>query len=81
VRVVLSDVPADCHAAKLTIVPRGLAAGCPDGSIDQADLAARGAHAIYLRDDAIEIVDAAARIGYRPWAPPALSVNDVGTDQ
>jgi competence protein ComEC len=81
VRVVLLDVPADCKAAELKIIPRGLAAGCPDGSIDQADLAARGAHAIYLRDDAIEVIDAAARIGDRPWASPALSVNDVGTDQ
>jgi competence protein ComEC len=81
VRVVLLDVPADCSTMELTVVPRALAAGCPDRTIDQADLAARGAHAIYLTGNAIEIIDAAASIGDRPWAPPALSVNDVGTDQ
>ena len=64
-----------------TIVPRAIAVGCPDGTVDQADLAARGAHAIYLSDDGIEIVDAASIIGKRPWAPPSLAVDDVGTDQ
>ncbi|WP_119303177.1 ComEC/Rec2 family competence protein [Dongia deserti] len=81
VRVILSDVPADCSAPQLSVVPRAVAVGCPDGSIDQADLVARGAHAIYLADGAITIVDAAASIGDRPWASPRLSADDVGTDQ
>jgi competence protein ComEC len=81
IRVILSDTPADCHAVELAVVPRAVAVGCPDYSIDQADLAARGAHVIYLNDGAIEIVDAASTIGDRPWAPPALSVNDAGRDQ
>ncbi len=81
VRVILSDAPADCGRAELTIVPRGLAANCPGRTIDQADLAARGAHAIHLKDGAIEIVEAARSIGRRPWAAPVLSVNDVGRDQ
>jgi competence protein ComEC len=81
VRVVLAEAPADCARPELTIVPRALAVACPDGTIDQADLAARGAHAIYLEDDGIGIVDAASRIGRRPWAPPAPSVDDGGIDQ
>jgi competence protein ComEC len=81
IRVVLSDAPADCSQPELTIVPRALAIACPDGTIDQSDLAARGAHAIYLKDDGIEIVDAASTIGKRPWALPALAVDDLGTDQ
>jgi competence protein ComEC len=81
IRVVLSDAPADCSQPELTIVPRALAIACADGTIDQSDLAARGAHAIYLKDDGIEIVDAASTIGKRPWALPALAVDDLGTDQ
>jgi competence protein ComEC len=81
VRVVLSEAPADCNEPALTILPRAVAVGCPEGTIDQADLAARGAHVLYLTDDGIEIVDAASTIGKRPWAPPALAVDDVGTDQ
>ena len=80
VRVVLSGTPTDCEA-ELTIVPRAVAVGCQDGALDQSDLAARGAHGIYLKDDRIEIVDSASSIGKRPWAPPALAVDDVGTDQ
>jgi competence protein ComEC len=81
VRVVLSDSSADCSEPELTIVPRAVAVGCPDGTVDQSDLATRGARAIYLKDNGIEIVDAASTIGKRPWAPPALAVDDVGTDQ
>ena len=80
VRVLLSDAAASCEPA-LTIVPRAVAVGCSETTIDQADLAARGAHALYLRDDGIEIVDAASLIGKRPWALPSLAVDDLGTDQ
>jgi competence protein ComEC len=62
-------------------MPRAVVADCPDKVIDQADLAARGAHAIYLKDGAIEIVDAAATIGERPWRAPAQSITDAGLDQ
>jgi competence protein ComEC len=84
VRIFLSEAepPAECNGPELVVVPRAIAADeCPDSVIDQAALAARGAHAIYLTDGGIEIVDAASSIGDRPWAPPALSINDVGTDQ
>jgi competence protein ComEC len=81
VRVILTDTPADCSTHELAIVPRAVAANCPERTIDQADLAARGAHAIYLEDGAIEIIDAATLIGQRPWAAPVLSVNDAGADQ
>jgi hypothetical protein len=81
VRVVLSETPAECNGPELAVIPRAIAATCPRGAIDQADLAARGAHAIYLNDGAIEIVDASSVIGERPWAPPRLSVNDAGADQ
>ena len=81
VRVILSGAPADCSSSELAVIPRAPAVACPDGAIDETDLAARGAHAIYLEDGAIEIVDAAASIGSRPWAPPAISRTDSGTDQ
>ena len=81
VRIVLSDAPAACSEPELTIVPRAVAVGCPDGAVDQKDLAARGAHAIYLMENGINIIDAASSIGKRPWAPPTLAVDDVGTDQ
>jgi competence protein ComEC len=45
VRVVLTDTPADCSRHELAIIPRAAAADCPDRTVDQADLAARGAHA------------------------------------
>jgi hypothetical protein len=79
--VVLSDAPTDCRESELAIVPRAVAIGCPKGTIDQRDLAARGAHALYLTDGSIEIIDAASIIGKRPWALPSLAVDDVGTDQ
>ena len=63
------------------IIPRAVAIGCSKGTVDQSDLAARGAHAIYLTEDGIEITDAATTIGKRPWALPSLAVDDVGTDQ
>ena len=81
VRVLLSDAPASCNETVLTIVPRAVAIGCPRGAIDQKDLAARGAHALYFTDDGIAIVDAASAIGKRPWALPSLAVDDLGTDQ
>jgi len=81
VRIFLSDAPGPCEGSELVIIPRAIAAGCPDGAIDQADLSAHGAHAIYLKAGAIEVIDAASAIGDRPWAPPALSSNDEGTDQ
>ena len=86
VRVVLSEMPepiAGCEGVELAIIPRSLAGGtCSSATvIDQADLAARGAHAIYLHDDGGAIVDAASRIGNRPWALPALPSNDEGVDQ
>ena len=81
VRVVLSDAPAACSEPELTIVPRAVAIGCSKGAVDQRDLAARGAQAIYLTEDGIEITDAASIIGKRPWALPSLAVDDVGTDQ
>ncbi len=80
-RVFLSETPGACDQPELVIIPRAIAAGCPNSAIDQADLGARGAHAIYLNAGAIEIIDAAAAIGDRPWAPPAFSSNDEGTDQ
>jgi competence protein ComEC len=81
VRIVLSGTPAACSGPALTIVPRAVAVGCADGTIDQADLAAHGAHAIYLKGNGIEIVDAASTIGNRPWALPSLAADDLGTDQ
>jgi hypothetical protein len=81
VRVLLSDAPAPCGESALLIVPRAVAVGCPEVTIDQADLAARGAHAIYLKDDGFEIVEAASLIGQRPWALPSLAVDDLGSDQ
>jgi competence protein ComEC len=81
VRVLLSETPASCGESALTIVPRAVAVGCPEITIDQRDLAARGAHTLYLADDGIEIVDAASSIGKRPWALPSLAVDDLGTDQ
>jgi competence protein ComEC len=81
VRIVLSGTPAACSGPALTIVPRAVAVGCADGTIDQADLAAHGAHAIYLKGNGIEIVDAASTIGNRPWALPSLATDDLGTDQ
>jgi competence protein ComEC len=81
VRVLLSDAPAPCGDSALVIVPRAVAVGCPEFTIDQARLAARGAHAVYLKPDRIEIVDAASGIGKRPWALPSLAVDDLGTDQ
>jgi competence protein ComEC len=81
VRVLLSDTSTPCGDSTLLIVPRAVAVGCPENTIDQADLAARGAHAIYLKAEGIEIVDAASTIGKRPWALPSLAVDDLGTDQ
>jgi competence protein ComEC len=81
VHVVLSDTPTACSGLALTVVPRAVAFGCADGTIDQSDLAARGAHAIYLKGNGIEIVDAASTIGNRPWALPSLATDDLGTDQ
>jgi len=81
IRVVLSDAPAACNELELTVVPRAIAVGCSDSAVDQKDLAARGAHAIYFKNDGIEIVDTASIIGKRPWALPSLAVDDVGTDQ
>jgi competence protein ComEC len=81
VRVYLSEAPSECPDAELAIVPRAVVPACRTSAIDQADLAARGAHAIYLKEGAIEIVDAASTIGERPWRAPALSVNDAGSDQ
>jgi hypothetical protein len=49
--------------------------------IGQADLAARGAHAVYLKAGGMEIVDAASAIGDRPWARSTMSSNDAGADQ
>ena len=80
VRVLLSGAPMNCNEPELAIVPRALAVGCPETTIDLADLAARGAHVIYLHDADIEIVDAASTIGQRPWAAPAPSTNDAGMD-
>lgn len=81
VRLVLSGTPTACSGPALTVVPRAVAVGCADGTIDQSDLAARGAHAIYLTGNGIEIVDAASTIGNRPWALPSLAADDLGTDQ
>jgi competence protein ComEC len=81
VRVVLSEEQLECDGVELTIIPRGLAsADCPN-AIDQADVSATGAHAIYLKAGAIEIIDSASSIGDRPGAPPPISINDVGTNQ
>lgn len=81
VRVILSEVPADCAEPELAVIPRAGAPVCPSGTIDRAALLARGAHAIYLKEGAIAIIDSASLIGARPWAPPALSANDSGMDQ
>jgi competence protein ComEC len=81
VRVELSESADACAGSELSIMPRAVAADCPDIVIDHADLAARGAHAIYLDDGAIEIVDTASTIGERPWRAPAQSVNDAGLNQ
>jgi len=85
VRLFLSDPPAEasrCTGIELALIPRAAAGdACQGLVIDQADLLARGAHAIYLKDGSLEIVDAASIIGDRPWAAPALSSNDTGADQ
>ena len=81
VRVILSDAPVTCSEPELTIIPRAVAIGCSEAAVDQRNLAARGAHAVYLTDNGIEITDAASIIGTRPWALPSLAVDDVGTDQ
>jgi competence protein ComEC len=81
VRVLLSDAPAPCGESALLIVPRAVSVGCPENTIDQADLAARGAHAIYLKTDGIAVIDAASIIGKRPWALPSLAADDLGADQ
>jgi len=80
-RVFLSDAPGSCDQPELVIIPRAVAGGCPDSAVDHGDLSARGAHAIYLKESGIEIVDAASSIGDRPWAPPAFSSSDEGADQ
>jgi competence protein ComEC len=82
VRVFLNP-SAGCTGLELTVIPRAVADECAGAEhvIDQTDLTARGAHAIYLKDGEIEIIDAASAIGARPWAPPALSSNDEGADQ
>jgi competence protein ComEC len=84
VRIFLSEQAeaADCTGTELAISPRA-AGPCTQAArvIGQADLAARGAHAIYLKAGGIEVIDAASVIGDRPWAPPVLSSNDAGTDQ
>jgi competence protein ComEC len=82
-RVYLSEAPADCTGEKLAIIPRAIADACQGAGIviDQADLAVRGAHAIYLSDGGADIIDARSIVGERPWAPPALSSDDVGRDQ
>ncbi|HEY3147900.1 MAG TPA: ComEC/Rec2 family competence protein, partial [Dongiaceae bacterium] len=82
VRVFLSP-SAGCTSLELTVIPRAVADECAgaEHALDQTDLAARGAHAIYLKDGEIEIIDAASAIGARPWARPALSSNDEGADQ
>jgi hypothetical protein len=84
VRIFLSEQAeaADCTGTELAIIPRA-AGPCTQAArvIGQADLAARGAHAIYLKAGRIEVIDAASVIGDRPWAPPVLSSNDAGTDQ
>lgn len=85
VRLFMSDPPADalrCAGIDLVLLPRAAAGNeCQGLVIDQADLLARGAHAIYLKDGSLDIIDAASVIGDRPWAPPALSSNDTGADQ
>lgn len=87
VRAFLTEVPsppAECTGFDLVIVarsPAGEACRRTARVIDQSDLIARGAHAIYLKGDEVEIVDAASGIGRRPWAPPALSSDDVGAAQ
>jgi competence protein ComEC len=82
VRVFL-EPSASCKGLELMIVPRAVADDCAGAEhvIDQADLAARGAHAIHLKDGDIRVIDAASSIGARPWAPQALSSNDEGADQ
>ncbi|HEX6121040.1 MAG TPA: ComEC/Rec2 family competence protein [Dongiaceae bacterium] len=84
VRVFLSDPPEalDCAGVEFAIVPRATSA-CAEATrmIGQADLAARGAHAVYLKAGGMEIVDAASAIGDRPWARSTMSSNDAGADQ
>jgi competence protein ComEC len=82
VRVFL-EPSTGCSGLELMIVPRATADDCAGAEhvIDQADLAARGAHAVYLRDGEIKIIDAASSIGRRPWAPQAVPSNDEGADQ
>ncbi|MEZ5831543.1 MAG: ComEC/Rec2 family competence protein [Dongiaceae bacterium] len=81
VRVFLSDAQAACDGAELVVVPRAIETACQGDVIDQADLNAHGALAIYLKEGRINIVDANSLIGARPWAPPSYSSNDEGTDQ
>ncbi|MGH6893359.1 MAG: ComEC/Rec2 family competence protein [Dongiaceae bacterium] len=87
VRVFLSEPPSastECGALDLAIVARSIASdACRSEAraIDQSDLIARGAHAIYLKDGEPEIIDAASTVGDRPWAPRAFSSNDSGADQ
>ncbi len=84
VRVFLTEPSGECGNFELVIVARSVADDVCKGAarvIDQSDLNARGAHAIYLREGELEIIDAASRIGDRPWARPGLSSNDVGAAQ
>lgn len=81
-RVFLAATPPACTDGMLTVAPRAIApAGCGEQTIDQADLTTRGAHAVYLEEDAIRIVDAAALIGERPWAGTPWPVDNPGADQ
>jgi len=82
VRVFL-EPSTGCSGLELMIAPRATADDCAaiEHVIGQADLAARGAHAIYLEEGDIAIIDAASSIGARPWAPQALPSNDEGADQ
>ena len=83
VRVFLSEMSGPCDGLDLAVVPRSAGSNvCPSAhTIDQSDLSARGAHAIYLTDGGPSIIDAASSVGDRPWASSALSSNDEGADQ
>ncbi len=81
IRVLLGDAitdPADCAGASLLIAVRANAVpDCPAAQeIGAADLAAQGAHAVFVDAAGLRVETAAQRIGQRPWAafaPPAKS--------
>jgi competence protein ComEC len=74
----------DCAAARILVLtfkrPRKCAgADAVPLLIDVDDLAARGAHALYLEGGHLRVVAVADERGVRPWSQPAQAAPDGGT--